>query len=93
MKTVYPSAFIFRQEKNIPGNYDRKKYEKFQLTVETNVDEGVSEEKGDEEKGDEEKGCKRLGGSFLIKRRKQFHQNLIQVVRSHHRVREMGAPQ
>ena len=88
MKTVYPSAFIFRQEKNIPGNYDRKKYEKFQLTVETNVDEGVSEKKGDEEKG-----CKRLGGSFLIKRRKQFHQNLIQIVWNHHKVREMGAPQ
>ena len=88
MKTVYPSAFIFRQEKNIPGNYDRKKYEKFQLTVETNVDEGVSKEKGDEEKG-----CKRLGGSFLIKRRKQFHQNLIQIVQNHHKVREMGAPQ
>ena len=88
MKTVYPSAFIFRQEKNIPGNYDRKKYEKFQLTVESNIDDGVSEEENHEEKR-----CKHLSASSLIKRRKQFHQKLIQIVRNHHKVRETRVPQ
>ena len=87
MKTVYPSAFVFRQEKNIPGNYDRKKYEKFQLTVESNVGDGVSEGEGDGEKR-----CKHLSASSLIKRRKQFHQNIIQIVRNHHKVRETRVP-
>lgn len=87
MKTVYPSAFVFRQEKNIPGNYDRKKYEKFQLTVESNVGDGVSEGESDGEQR-----CKHLSASSLIKRRKQFHQNMIQIVRNHHKVRETRVP-
>ena len=39
MKHVYPGAFLFRQERHIPGNYDRNVFEKYQLTVECNVEE------------------------------------------------------
>ena len=91
MKTVHPSAFIFRQEKNIPGNYDRKKYEQFQLTIESNTDEDGSGEsvggagsKGG--KGSNGGGC--LGASTLIRRRKVFNRNLEQIVRRHHKARE-----
>lgn len=85
MKTVYPSAFIFRQEKNIPGNYDRKKYEQFQLTVESNTDEDGS---GESVSGGGSKGGGFLGASSLIRRRKIFNRNLVQIVRRHHKARE-----
>lgn len=39
MKHVYPGAFVFRQERHIPGNYDRQVFEEYQLTVECNVEE------------------------------------------------------
>ena len=39
VKEVYPSAFHFKQEKHIPGHYDREMYEQYQLTVMCNVDE------------------------------------------------------
>ena len=39
MKTVYPKAFIYRQETHVPGTMDRSKYNSYQLTVETNIEE------------------------------------------------------
>lgn len=39
MNHVYPGAFVFRQERHIPGNYDRQVFEEYQLTVECNVEE------------------------------------------------------
>ena len=39
MKHVYPNAFLFRCERHIPGNYDRKVFDEYQLTVECNVEE------------------------------------------------------
>ena len=67
MKTVYPTAFTFRQEKDIPGCYDSRSM--YQLTVQCNTTD--SEEF--------------LNPTDLIKRRKCFHQNLVSIVKDHHR--------
>ena len=39
IKQVYPAAFHYKQEKNIPGHYDREMFEQYQLTVASNVEE------------------------------------------------------
>ena len=83
MKSVYPNAFVFRQEKNIPGVYDRKKYESYQLTVECNVREDGRGE-GGEGGGGSSGGF--LDSSALLRRRKYFNKNLIEIVKKHHKV-------
>ena len=70
MKTVSPAAFVFRQEKCIPGNYDIKRYEQYQLTVECNTS------------GSEMRTS--LGITDLIKRRKNFHQALSAILMRRH---------
>ena len=97
MDTVYPKAFVFRQEKNIPGIYDHKTYESYQLTVECNVREDGREEKrecnvredGREEegRGEQEKVNLVLDSSALLRRRKVFNKNLCEITRRHHKVR------
>lgn len=78
MKQVYPEAFYFRQEKHIPGTV-RVKYEQYQLTVECTAheEEGTKVEKLPPGKG--------LDPNALIKRRKIFHRNLVNVVVDHHK--------
>lgn len=65
MKTVYPEAFTYRQETHIPGTMDRSKYNSYQLTVETNIEETENS---------------------LIKRKKIFHNKLLDIVVKHHEV-------
>ena len=84
MDTVYPKAFVFRQEKNIPGIYDHKRYESYQLTVECNVREDGREEEG---RGEQEKVNLVLDSSALLRRRKVFNKNLCEITRRHHKVR------
>ena len=90
MKMVHPDAFIFRQEKRIPGVYDRKKYESYQLSIECNVNERGRPKREEEEEEKEEKrrgsGKKGLESSDLLRRRKYFNQNLIELVKTHHKV-------
>lgn len=88
METVYPKAFIFRQEKNIPGIYDQRTYESYQLTVECNVQEdGRGEETtAKEEAVKEEKRNAVLDSSALVRRRKVFNKNLNEITRRHHKV-------
>ena len=88
MKTVYPNAFIFRQEKNIPGIYDRKTYESYQLTVECNGCEDGRNEGGSEEGKDVkvDKSNAVLDSSALLRRRKVFNKNLGEITRQHHKV-------
>lgn len=74
MKTVHPNAFVFRQEKNIPGIYDRRRYEQYQLTIECVPEDGAVGSRG----------C--LGPTALVQRRKVFHHNLTKIVRKHHQV-------
>lgn len=85
METVYPKSYIFRQEKNIPGVYDRKTYESYQLTVECNVCEDGSEKgEGEEMKADKSNAI--LNSSALLRRRKVFNKNLGEITRRHHKV-------
>ena len=79
MKQVYPEAFYFRREKHIPGT-DHVKYEQYQLTVECTAhqEDGTMVEKLPPGKG--------LDPNALIKRRKIFHRNLVNVVVDHHKV-------
>ena len=96
MKTVYPTAFIFRQEKNIPGVYDRKQFESYQLTVECNVREdgsGGSDATAEEEaKERKNRSNAVLDSSALLRRRKYFNKNIGEIVRQHHKVSILSLP-
>ena len=73
MKTVYPTAFNFRQEKNIPGLFDKRN--KYHLTVECRVeDEEQSSVAAEPKNGVTKKITKgALNATTLIKRRKRFN--------------------
>ena len=77
MKTVYPMALTFRQEKYIPGHYDKNRANKYHLTVECRLeDEEQNAKIGSsvaETKKGETKGV--LNATTLIKRRKKFNRN------------------
>ncbi|XP_063801598.1 DNA replication factor Cdt1 [Pseudophryne corroboree] len=73
IKTVYPTAYKFRQEKNIPTYKDGMKKSDYQLTVEPIVPE------------DKLDGCPQLSVSCLLDRRRRFHRNLTNIVKLHHR--------
>ncbi|NWZ99979.1 CDT1 factor, partial [Nesospiza acunhae] len=74
IKAVYPSSYRLRQEKNVPtfGSGGKKKSE-YQLTLEPVL--------GEEEKVD---GRPHLSASRLLERRREFHRNLVNIVREHH---------
>ncbi|XP_075136692.1 DNA replication factor Cdt1 isoform X2 [Leptodactylus fuscus] len=74
IKTVYPAAYRFRQEKNIPTFKDGMKKTDYHLTVEPIVPE--------EDKLD---GRPQLTASRLLERRKLFHRNLTNIVKQHHK--------
>ncbi|TRY96168.1 hypothetical protein DNTS_026749 [Danionella cerebrum] len=71
---VYPSAYKFRQEKNIPSFSASTKRSSYQLTVEPLVDEEMHG------------ACPVLSVSRLLERRHIFHQNLVEIVKGHHKV-------
>nr|XP_055072497.1 DNA replication factor Cdt1 [Misgurnus anguillicaudatus] len=74
IKAVYPSAYTFRQEKNIPGFSATAKRSAFQLTVEPVIDEEFN-------------GTRPvLSASRILERRHVFHQNLVEIVKGHHKV-------
>ncbi|KAM4018206.1 DNA replication factor Cdt1 [Anomaloglossus baeobatrachus] len=73
IKTVYPTAYKFRQEKNIPTFKNGEKKTDYHLTVEPIVPE--------EDKLD---GRLQLTASRLLERRKFFHRSLTDIVKQHH---------
>ncbi|KAJ1083982.1 hypothetical protein NDU88_004137 [Pleurodeles waltl] len=73
IKTVYPTAYRFRQENNIPTYKDGMKKSDYQLTVEPLV----ANEKPD--------GRPQLSASCLLERRRVFGSNLLNIVKRHHR--------
>ncbi|XP_078066815.1 DNA replication factor Cdt1 [Mustelus asterias] len=75
IKTVYPSAYKFRQEKGIPTWSDSVKQSSYQLTVDP-VFEG-------EENSD---GCRQLTASHLLLRRCIFSRNLVSIVKQYHKI-------
>ncbi|XP_059372124.1 DNA replication factor Cdt1-like isoform X2 [Carassius carassius] len=74
IKGVYPSAYTFRQEKNIPPFSATAKRSSYQLTVEPVIEEEFN-------------GTRPvLSASRLLERRHIFHQNLVNIVKGHHKV-------
>ncbi|XP_048461925.1 DNA replication factor Cdt1 [Rhincodon typus] len=75
IKTVYPSAYKFRQEKGIPTWSDCLKRSSYQLTIDP-VFEG-------EENSD---GHTQLTASHLLSRRRIFSRNLVSIVKQYHKI-------
>ena len=72
MKTVFPSAFVFRQEKGIPGTYaDIREKEQYHLTIECG---GVGEGKW-------------LDSAALVERMQTFRNGLLLIITNHHKVK------
>ncbi|XP_070254169.1 DNA replication factor Cdt1 [Myotis yumanensis] len=74
IKTVYPTSYRFRQERNIPTFKDNVKRSDYQLTIEPLLDQEVGN------------AAPQLTASRLLQRRQVFSQNLVERVREHHRV-------
>lgn len=73
IKAVYPSAYTFRQEKNIISFSATAKRSSYQLTAEPVIDEEFN-------------GVRPvLSASRLLERRHIFHQNLVEIVKGHHK--------
>ncbi|KAE8608385.1 hypothetical protein XENTR_v10011490 [Xenopus tropicalis] len=75
IKTVYPTAYKYRQEKNIPTFKDGVKKTDYQLTIDPLIDEG-----------DKLNGRPHLSASSLLQRRQLFHRSLTSIVKQHHKV-------
>ncbi|NXT68340.1 CDT1 factor, partial [Chaetops frenatus] len=73
IKAVYPSSYRLRQE-NVPSFGSGGKKSEYQLTLEPVL--------GEEEKVD---GRPHLSASRLLERRREFHRNLVNIVREHHK--------
>ncbi|XP_066204962.1 DNA replication factor Cdt1 [Saccopteryx leptura] len=74
IKTVYPSSYRFRQERNIPTFKDNVKRSDYQLTIEPLLDQEVGVM------------VPQLTASCLLQRRQVFRQNLVERVQEHHRI-------
>ncbi|NXO03425.1 CDT1 factor, partial [Rhinopomastus cyanomelas] len=74
IKAVYPTSYTLRQEKNIPTFGKGVKKSEYQLTLEPVV--------GEEEKVN---GRPHLSASRLLERRREFHRNLVNIVKQHHK--------
>ncbi|KAI5276888.1 DNA replication factor Cdt1 [Manis pentadactyla] len=73
IRTVYPTSYRFRQERNVPTFKDGVKRSNYQLTIEPLLDHEASGT------------VPQLTASRLLQRRQVFSQNLVDRVREHHR--------
>ncbi|XP_058238076.1 DNA replication factor Cdt1 isoform X2 [Hemibagrus wyckioides] len=74
IKAVYPSAYTLRQEKNIPTFSSTVKKSTYQLTMEPVIEEETNDTRPI------------LSVTRLLERRRIFHQNLVEIVKGHHKV-------
>ncbi|XP_037637398.1 DNA replication factor Cdt1 [Sebastes umbrosus] len=74
IKTVFPEAYTFRQEKNVPTFNSSVKKSRYQLTVEPVI---LSDQTG---------ARPVLAASRLLERRHIFHLNQVSIVKQHHKV-------
>ncbi|KAL3049883.1 hypothetical protein OYC64_012028 [Pagothenia borchgrevinki] len=74
IKMVFPEAYTFRQEKNIPTFTSGIKKGSYQLTVEPVVPSNQNEPRPV------------LSATRLLERRQIFHHSLVSVVKQHHKV-------
>ncbi|KAK5853554.1 hypothetical protein PBY51_014696 [Eleginops maclovinus] len=73
IKTVFPEAYTFRQENNIPTFTSGIKKGSYQLTVEPVVPSDLNEARPV------------LSATRLLERRRIFHHNLVSIVKRHHK--------
>uniref|UniRef100_A0A452TS15 Chromatin licensing and DNA replication factor 1 n=1 Tax=Ursus maritimus TaxID=29073 RepID=A0A452TS15_URSMA len=73
IRTVYPTSYRFRQERNVPTFKDGVKRSDYQLTIEPLLDQETGST------------APQLTASCLLQRRQVFSQNLVERVREHHR--------
>ncbi|XP_071370617.1 DNA replication factor Cdt1 [Centroberyx affinis] len=73
IKTVFPDAYTFRQEKNVPTFSSNIKKGGYQLTVEPVTH------------SDQNEARPVLSASRLLERRQIFHLNLVSIVKQHHK--------
>ncbi|XP_037544131.1 DNA replication factor Cdt1 [Nematolebias whitei] len=73
IKTVFPEAYSFKQEKNIPTFSSSVLKGSYQLTVEPLFGP------------DQNEARPVLSASRLLERRRIFHQNLVSIVKQHHK--------
>ncbi|KAF7651982.1 hypothetical protein LDENG_00103250 [Lucifuga dentata] len=73
IKTVFPDAYTFRQEKNVPTFSCNVKKSSYQLTVEPVIQSEQNEARPV------------LSASHLLQRRQIFHANLVSIVKQHHK--------
>ncbi|XP_072247632.1 DNA replication factor Cdt1 isoform X2 [Leuresthes tenuis] len=74
IRTVFPDAYVFKREKNIPTFSNSILRGSYQLTVEPIIHSNQKEARPV------------LSASRLLERRHIFHQNLISLVKQHHKV-------
>ncbi|KAM9803738.1 DNA replication factor Cdt1 [Neosynchiropus ocellatus] len=75
IRTVFPEAYTFRQEKNIPSfSSSSTQRGSYQLTMEPIL------------QSDKNEARPLLSASRLLERRHVFHQNLVSLVKQHHQV-------
>ncbi|XP_067465327.1 DNA replication factor Cdt1 [Thunnus thynnus] len=74
IRTVFPEAYTFRQEKNIPTFNSSIKKGSYQLTMEPIFH------------SDQNEAHPILSASCLLERRRIFHLNLVSIVKQHHKV-------
>ncbi|KAG5269961.1 hypothetical protein AALO_G00187080 [Alosa alosa] len=72
IKTVYPIAYKYRQERNIPTFSSTVKKSSYQLTMEPVIEEQSSTRPI-------------LTASCLLERRRTFNHNLVNIVKEHHK--------
>uniref|UniRef100_A0A2K6FMZ4 DNA replication factor Cdt1 n=1 Tax=Propithecus coquereli TaxID=379532 RepID=A0A2K6FMZ4_PROCO len=73
IKTVYPTCYRFRQERNVPTFKDGVKRSDYQLTVEPLLDQEAGG------------AAPQLTASRLLQRRQVFRQRLLERAKEHHR--------
>ncbi|XP_038155300.1 DNA replication factor Cdt1 isoform X2 [Cyprinodon tularosa] len=73
IKTVFPEAYEFKQEKNVPTFNSNISKGSYQLTVEPLL------------RSDQNEARPALSAARLLERRQIFHQNLVSIVKQHHR--------
>jgi len=85
IKTIYPEALLFDQQKHIPGLYDYTCYKSYHLIIKCNTDETCD---SGSTTNDVHMSTRppHLSPSVLLKRRQKFVENLVNVVKQHHKV-------
>ncbi|XP_074656438.1 DNA replication factor Cdt1-like [Tubulanus polymorphus] len=85
IKTVYPDAYVYRQERGLPA-FPGDKHRKYELTVEPNLIDGSENDPTAAKKCLYNKnGQKMFTGDLVVKRKHFFHYSLVEIVKKRHK--------